>query len=486
MTATCTMRTGLCEALLVKKISVIFCGLIRRPAYLQKAIARLAVLRQSGMVGEVVVSTWAGELNRYPQMRRHLDENGVVVVEVATLADKVVSVGNYERQILLLHWGLATLGDSQDYVFKTRPDQPINLFPRLDQLFAGMIERVGKRDDEDGALWVGRFHPFMPFFIEDRYFFGHRRTVDRMAIFSNELLLTGHPHNLITEVIWHSAYFLRKFPILRKIMQLDWSPPWPAGDFYSVLNKVRHEPLFRQGLALYYHIMATYYRVGWDGISEQDFAGTDPPALAVELPLPTTYEETRQRAVLDHFGLREEFNRMAAVGPPPSLDDMDSTFDAADIALLGEGKFVTRPRVLRPGVSNVDQLAIQPDHRVGQLPDGTNIAFNQIALAARCHEESARRAWTDVRVIIMNSSLTPLPSTKEHPLRLGYRWYLGGEPLWEEFPRIVIPEEVVDKSEISFVILTPPRPGIYEIEVDLLYEGMFWFQCPTRAVIAVT
>ncbi|MGI4940977.1 MAG: hypothetical protein ACRYHQ_10530 [Janthinobacterium lividum] len=471
---------------MAKKISVVFCGLIRRPAYLQEAIVRLVALRRSGMVGEIVVSTWAGEINRYPGMRRYLDENGVVVVEVAPVADKAVSVGNVERQILLLHWGLSALGDSTDYVFKTRPDQPINLFPRLDQLFAGMIGRIGARDDEDGALWVGRFHSLMPFFIDDRYFFGHRRTVDRMTVFSNELLLTGHPRNLMAEIIWHSAYFLRKFPLLRTMMQLDWSPPWPGGDFYPVLNKMRHQPLFRQGLALYYHVIATYYRVGLDGIGEQDFAGIEPPPLAVEIPSSLAYEAGCQQAVLDYFELRDEFDRMGALGPSPFPGEPGRAFDAADAALLDEGKFVSRPRVLRPGGTDTDRLATRPGDRVGHLPDGAVIAFDKIALAARCARESSRRSLTEIRVIVTNAGLVPLPSTKEHPLKLGYKWYLGGEPVWEEFPRIVIPEEVVSTSEISFGTLTPPRPGLYEIEVDLMYDGLFWFQCPSRAIMVVT
>ena len=170
-----------------KKVSVVFCGQIRRPNYLRQAIAQLVELRQAGLVGQIIIATWAGELDRYPGMRSTLDENGIILVEVAPLPDNLVTIGNIERQITLLHWGMVALGDSTDYVFKTRPDQPINLFPRLGELFGGMAARIGPRDDADGALWVPRYGPLIPFFIDDRYFFGHRRTVERMTAFSNEL-----------------------------------------------------------------------------------------------------------------------------------------------------------------------------------------------------------------------------------------------------------------------------------------------------------
>ncbi len=469
---------------LSKKISVVFCGQIRRPDYLRQAIAHLVRLRHTSVIHEIVVSTWAGELDRYPGMRGTLDKAGIVLVEVAPLKDKAVSVGNVERQIVLLHWGMAALGDSTDYVFKTRPDQPINLFPRLGELFASMIAKIGSRDDVDGALWVARYHSLMPFFIDDRYFFGHRRTVERMTVFSNELVLTAHPHNLIAEVVWYSSYFVRKYPFLRLMMQADWSPPWPSGDFYPVLDKVRDQPFFRNSMALFYYCMDTYFRVGFDGISLQDFAGLEPKPLAVEIPDDGTYHLRCRRQVFDYFDLWDDYRTIAAAGLNLSFAEAESAFDAYDAAMLGEGKFIYRPRISRPDTSGVD-LDAQPTGRLGHFPDGTIISFDKVTLFARTHSSLPQREPAGVRVIIRNDSLTPLPSDATHPLKLGYKWFREGEPVWEEFPRIVVGQSIIDLFEVQFSLIAPPRPGWYDLEVDLIYDGLFWFDRPSRVAVHV-
>ncbi len=470
---------------MAKKVSIVLCGQIRRPDYLRQAVAHFARLRHVGVVGEVVVSTWAGELDNYPGLRGRLDESDVVVVEVAPLKDKAVSVGNVERQIVLLHWGMAALADSADYVFKTRPDQPINLFPRLGELFASMIAKVGSRDDADGALWVARFHSLMPFFIDDRYFFGHRRTVERMTVFSNELVLTAHPRNLIAEVVWYSSYFVRRHPFLRLMMQADWSPPWPNGNFYPVLDKVRDQAFFRHSMALYYYFLDTYFRVGFDGIGMQDFAGLEPQPLIVEIPDDGTYHLRCRRQVFDHFDLWDDYRMIAAAEPALSLHEAERAFDAYDAALLSEGKFIYRPRVFRPGSVSRDLSEAAPAGRVGQFADGTPISFDKVSLFARAHASVTLRAMADVRVIIRNASLTPLPSNAAYPLKLGYKWFRDGEPIWDEFPRIVVGQGVIDVYEVAFSIMAPPRPGQYELEVDLIYDGLFWFDRPSRVAMLV-
>jgi hypothetical protein len=472
---------------LTKKVSVVFCGQIRRQTYMTQAVIHMANLRRAGVVEQIVVSTWAGELDHYPEMRALLHESGVLLVEVAPLSSGLVSVGNIERQVLLLHWGMMALDDSENYVFKTRPDQPINLFPRLGELFASMIAKVGLRDDADGALWVPRYHALIPFFIDDRYFFGHRHTVERMTTFSNELVITGHPHNLIAEVIWYASYFIRKYPYLRRMMQVDWSPPWPDGDFYPILDRVRDQPLFRQSMALYYYCLDTYFKVGFDGIGLKDFAGLQPQPLGIEIPENDTYHLQCRQAVFEHFDLWEDYREVTAAGSKLSLASPERAFDDYDAAMLNHGKFIYRPRIFG-GVHEIDQAAATNSEmpgRVGYFVDGTPIGLEQVTLSVRTQAHLPQREPIDVRVTINNKNTSPLPANATCPLKLGYRWFRAGVPVWDEFPRIIVEQRVVSFLEIAFTIIAPPLLGQHELEVDLLYDGLFWFDRPSRVSVEV-
>ena len=168
-----------------------------------------------------------------------------------------------------------------------------------------------------------------------------------------------------------------------------------------------------------------------------------------------------------------------------SAGEAERAFDAYDEAMFGEGKFIYRPRIRHPGSPAATLLDAQPTGRLGHFPDGTSISFDKVTLFPRTEPSLQHRKPGDVRVVIRNSSLAPLPDSKTYPLKLGYRWFRDGESVWEEFPRIVVGQSVTDILEVAFSLVVPPRPGQYELEVDLLYDGLFWFDRPSRVAVDV-
>ncbi len=477
-----------------KQVSVVLCGQVRRPHYFAEAVRRFTALRESGMVGEVVFSTWAAELQAYPGLRRLLAEHGVVVVETVPLPQQLVSVGNVERQVVLLREGVAALQQRDCYVFKTRPDQPINLYPHLGGMLRAVAAKVGERADRDGRLWIGRSHPLMPFFMDDRYFLGHLGTVERMTVLSSELRLTAHPRNLTAEAIWHSAHFLGRYRGIRRMMQFDWSPPVTDGNFYVVFNRVMDQPFFRRSLALYYYVLEHHYSVGIDTIALRDFAGVDPAPLEVEVPEQASLHETQRRQVFDNLRLHDAYAALDPSVPDPSAPEpepreREAEFDALDAALTGSGRFVARARRLDPEEAlrreDAERAGAQPGLRQGGLPGGALVNLSQVRLDVAAQRHVGNRTPTHLQVTIANADLQPIPDTKATPLMLGYKWFRDGQSVWEEFPRVPVGQPVSHHLQVAFTAGTPPHPGEYEIEVDLLYEGVFWFGCAARAKVLV-
>jgi hypothetical protein len=72
------------------------------------------------------------------------------------------------------------------------------------------------------------------------------------------------------------------------------------------------------------------------------------------------------------------------------------------------------------------------------------------------------------------------------PIRLGYRWRdAGGEPHGEgrsAFSETVGPGA---RSLVKLAVQTPPKPGRYVLEADVVHEHVRWFDCPARLELEV-
>jgi hypothetical protein len=106
-----------------------------------------------------------------------------------------------------------------------------------------------------------------------------------------------------------------------------------------------------------------------------------------------------------------------------------------------------------------------------------------------------------VEVTLRNTGRAPWLTGGAHPVRLGYRWLnRRGEPVVADGGRALLPAPVppgmAARAEIR--VESPPEPGSYALEVELLEEGVAWFSqrgvgpqrqgvagAPTPAVCAV-
>jgi hypothetical protein len=83
---------------------------------------------------------------------------------------------------------------------------------------------------------------------------------------------------------------------------------------------------------------------------------------------------------------------------------------------------------------------------------------------------------------VRNGGATTWTRALPNPYRLGYRWFdLAGnkynnEPaigLRTELPRDLAPGQVLD---VGMVLRAPLIPGRYALKIDMVHEGVTWFE----------
>jgi hypothetical protein len=176
-----------------------------------------------------------------------------------------------------------------------------------------------------------------------------------------------------------------------------------------------------------------------------------------------------------------------------------------------EGERTSLPADVRSGESvDVVAVVIAPTipgnyTLVWDLVDDVNAWFGvpgapEIPVQVRAPE--ARAEWASVslpeqvhadvvslvEVKLRNTGTVTWPATGEGAVLLSYHWRYthGGVSRWDgertKLERPVAPNETL---EAKMRIAPPPVPGQYFLEVDLLREGIAWFDSPKRIVVDV-
>lgn len=299
-------------------MNVLICGQVRQAEMFRRAVARFQEARATDTVNRIIFSTWAGELDQYPGMREHLKFAAVEIVETYLPNDYMKSQGNFFYQAVQAINGLERFSPD-DAVFKTRGDVRINL--ALD--FAACKAFWEQHDREnpitggylEHRIAVGGCAPFIPFWFEDRYFYGKCADLRKLIRISRTGDILWNPQTAIAEVRWFATLFAETFPVVRHIMRIFW-----------MLRLYPHDPAVYQteivyrSIAVYHHLVETFFTMGIspDRYDSSVFEGTiePPPApisvaddpITAAIRAQPAYIETRQallREGTDYLSDRE-------------------------------------------------------------------------------------------------------------------------------------------------------------------------------------
>jgi hypothetical protein len=87
--------------------------------------------------------------------------------------------------------------------------------------------------------------------------------------------------------------------------------------------------------------------------------------------------------------------------------------------------------------------------------------------------------WVKVPVRLTNTGRFPWPAAGEHPVRLSYHWAdrASAEILYFEGHRNALPGDVAAGQSVTVDawVRAPDLPGVYDLQWDVVQEGVIWF-----------
>ncbi len=276
----------------------LFTGLVRDPALFRQRLELVSQWKLLGLIEEIVCSTWVGELNGHPEVRRDLHAAGAHVVE--TVQPTLRLPGHVLHQMKTLRLGLEFMPQAT-HVLKLRGD-----LGRFGVEYAPILE--GNRDLEVGAPadWPRpvreRVHvltgfTMAPFYLNDTVLYGRREDLLGMAHFDvgYEVLYS----EMGPEQYFHSRPMLEHFPIFDTYFRLNkgfiFNQPERSSMHRGILLG---SDFFLKVLASYWLALSHYFRVGF----AEDFPQGREEELraAAGVPFSRIFEPGNPVAGMDH------------------------------------------------------------------------------------------------------------------------------------------------------------------------------------------
>ena len=121
-----------------------------------------------------------------------------------------------------------------------------------------------------------------------------------------------------------------------------------------------------------------------------------------------------------------------------------------------------------------DQVGARP-RRLWATGDALAPEHCRVALTASLPDELTAGSWHEVTCRIENLGPAFLVSAPPHPVHISYRWLAGSTA--EEGERTRLPGSIAPSTsaECYLGVRAPAMPGVYELRVTLVQEGVAWF-----------
>lgn len=193
----------------------IVCGAIRRPLEFKLSMLELFRLRDSALLDGIVVSTWAGEIDRHEGLRALLTARGVDLCELPPVP--VAGDWNIHAQQAALREGLALCpGDS--LILKYRSDKAFEMTWSYERHLAEGLPRAasfaGFPQALDFKIACQRLSTTVPFFLTDFTFLAHANDIRRMVNFDSGFDWFCRTLPMLPETRWFAPPFLRSSSLL--------------------------------------------------------------------------------------------------------------------------------------------------------------------------------------------------------------------------------------------------------------------------------
>lgn len=243
---------------------VVISGLVREPEVFKDKLKTLIKWRSQGLIDGIVYSTWIGELDKYEDISKLIEENGILIVEVKEPNLRVP--GHMLHQMKAIHYGIEACPEDS-YIFKIRPDLG-NLVKDMRQMLSGKLDLTVNQIDGWPKIFQQRIVIMggvllAPFHLHGLMFYGKRNDVKRLIHFdlSYEILFA----DIAAEQWFYANPFLDSFQIFKSYFCLYKSPffkKMSQGQRY--IDYCLSSPFMLKVLMTYILILSCYFRVRMD------------------------------------------------------------------------------------------------------------------------------------------------------------------------------------------------------------------------------
>ena len=337
----------------MKSITVLLVGQIRNQHVLLHMSENLAVLRDKGLVDQVILSTWTNEI---PKIRHLLPQLATVGVTVKWADEPIANLsapGNIVNQMRGVDLALETVEDTA-WVLRARPDLWVDF-----DMVAGLAT-ADMSLDEPGAgvlthkIWTPFVELCQPMCMSDIAFFGHYADIVKLQSFDSFHEVAGT--NLGTslgnkplvsfdsEIRRYTPAFHSAYPVLQEYYRI-------SNRFFlgihelrgAMLAKLYDEDYYWQYMGAYFDILKKYFSIGRDIVDSR-----------VLLIRPENFDQTVGLSCVDLS--RCSYARQILAGDPDAASTKASFADAPVYCSSSEDVTAVYRHLERLGIPLVQRL----------------------------------------------------------------------------------------------------------------------------------
>ena len=198
---------------------VIFTGLVRNLDLFIKSLEDFSKLRSENMIGDIIFSTWVGEIDKYDGLRNTLEKYDCHLVESEPPAK---SIGFIWHQMKSLYLGLEQVEDNL-YCLKTRPDLYIK--PEFIRKLIGNTDDLNinlPNEQEpifEKKIWIPYFEITKPFYMSDECFWGKAVDLKKLVNFDASYDVLYDINCGIAHIRRFMHPFVERTPMLREYLK---------------------------------------------------------------------------------------------------------------------------------------------------------------------------------------------------------------------------------------------------------------------------
>ncbi|ETX12709.1 hypothetical protein MUS1_03065 [Marinomonas ushuaiensis DSM 15871] len=249
------------------KISVLITGEIKSSNAFLRSIQEFVALKNEGVVGEIILSTWKGELDKQSEeLIEQVNENLIVV----TPKPPKVNSGSIFYQMKSFHCALNKVTNKNNFIFKSRPDLFIAK-EDLKRIFGKDYKINSARSPFKSKIWIPWFEISKPFYLADECFFCSY--LDALKLYNYNTIYDNYYE--IDAGISHIRRFYNPFiecyPEFEKFFQFFGVTGHGRRKRFEIFGELYRNSSYRKGMILYYEILKENFNIGLDKYGYIDF-----------------------------------------------------------------------------------------------------------------------------------------------------------------------------------------------------------------------